>query len=192
MSQSFSQLLAEVRSGDAEAAEVLVKRFEASVRIAVRARLSDVRLRRLFDSQDVCQSVLASFFLQVAAGAYELNEPQQLTALLVKMAQNKLAQRTRNHFRKCRDFRRQTETDSNEIPSHGPDPLRRLAGQDLLHRALAMMSPEIRAVADRRIVGHPWAQIADELGGSAESRRKQYERAIDRIADALDIDTVEV
>ena len=80
----FEELLALVRRGNADAAETLVKRFETAIRVAVRTRLSDPALRRQFDSIDICQSVLASFFIRAAAGQYDLHDPKQLVALLTE------------------------------------------------------------------------------------------------------------
>ena len=89
----FADLLTRVRGGDSDAASELVRNYESAIRVAVRTRLSDPKLRRQFDSMDVCQSVLASFFLRAAAGHYDLRDPAQLVALLTKMAHNKLAMR---------------------------------------------------------------------------------------------------
>jgi hypothetical protein len=54
----------------------------------VRRRLNDPSLYPLFDSMDICQSVLASFFLRAAAGEYDLDGPAQLLRLLVGIARN--------------------------------------------------------------------------------------------------------
>src|SRR5579872_6883251 len=96
---SFAEFMSRVRSGDAQAAEALVRRYESAIRVAVRTRLTDPALKRHFDSVDVCQSVLASFFVRAAAGQYDLNDPSQLVGLLVRMAQNKLAGRARFYRR---------------------------------------------------------------------------------------------
>ena len=63
----IAELIGRVRDGDARAAEELVRRYEPLIRREVRFRLHDSRLRRVFDSMDVCQPVLASFFLISAA-----------------------------------------------------------------------------------------------------------------------------
>src|SRR5262245_52196884 len=102
----FEELLQRVRGGDPDAATELVRQYESAIRVAVRTRLSDPKLRRQFDSMDVCQSVLASFFLRAVAGQYNLRDPAQLVALLTKMAQNKLAMRARHEYRQRRDVRR--------------------------------------------------------------------------------------
>src|SRR6266404_4654229 len=91
----FHDLIRQVRAGDdAEAAE-LVRRYEPAIRRAVRIRLGDTRLARAFDSMDVCQSVMASFFVRAALGQYELDAPEQLLKLLATMARNKLADHAR-------------------------------------------------------------------------------------------------
>jgi RNA polymerase sigma-70 factor (ECF subfamily) len=69
----------------------------------VRLHLEDRRLYRLFDSMDVCQSVLVSFFLRAAAGQYDLERPEQLVRLLITMTRNKLASAARQHHRQRRD-----------------------------------------------------------------------------------------
>ena len=62
--ETFIELLRRVRLGEPDAAYELVRQYEMDIRIAVRARLSDPALRQQFDSMDICQSVLASFFLR--------------------------------------------------------------------------------------------------------------------------------
>ena len=67
-STPVADLLGKVRGGDAAAAEELVRTYEPELRRAIRVRLTDARLRRLIDSIDICQSVLAGFFVRTAAG----------------------------------------------------------------------------------------------------------------------------
>ena len=55
---------------------------------SLRCRLA--RLRRVLDSVDVCQSVLANFFVRVAAGQFDLDQPEQLLRLLATMARNRI------------------------------------------------------------------------------------------------------
>lgn len=190
---SFPNLLERVRSGDSDAARELVHRYESTIRVAVRTRLTDPRLRRQFDSMDVCQSVLASFFFHAARGAYALHEPEQLAALLTKMAQNKLNMRVRAQFRRCRDVGRISTTvvEETNVASPLPGPVQQASGKELLDRALGLMTPEIRAIAVRRMHNEAWADIAFALGGTPDGRRKQYERAIEQIADGFPFDALE-
>src|SRR5262245_36902173 len=104
----FDDLVTRLRCGDPDAAVELVRRYEPAIRTAVRGRMADTRLRRLFDSMDVCQAVLASFFARVALGQHELTSPDDLVRLLVAMARNKLAAQVTRHRSVGRDYRRIT------------------------------------------------------------------------------------
>src|SRR6476619_7176990 len=92
---TFGEFLLRIRAGDEQAAAELVRRYESAVRVEVRMRLADSRLRRVFDTMDLCQSVLASFFVRAAAGQYDLERPEQLVRLLVAIARNKVAYQAR-------------------------------------------------------------------------------------------------
>jgi RNA polymerase sigma-70 factor (ECF subfamily) len=98
----FAEFMARIRSGDARAAQELVRHYESAIRLAVRTRLTDSALKRQIDSVDICQSVLASFFVRAGAGQYDLTNPAQLIALLVRMARNKLVGQTCFHQRQRR------------------------------------------------------------------------------------------
>src|SRR3954447_13653258 len=98
---AFQELTRGVGAGDEDAATELVRTYEPAVRRAVRLRLGDTRLARAFDSQDVCQSVLASFFVRASLGQYDLDRPEQLLRLLAAMARNKLTDQV-NHQRAAR------------------------------------------------------------------------------------------
>lgn len=188
--EPFVELLGRVRNGDADAAYELVQQYELDIRIAVRTRLSDPALRRQFDSMDVCQSVLASFFLRAAAGQYDLDGPGQLVALLTRMAQNKLAMHSRKHYRQRRDVRREKSLDGciATPADKSPGPAQQAVERDLLRRAYELMDPEVRQMADSRIHGFKWGTIAANMGGTAGARRKQFLRAMDGIAQALEIE----
>jgi hypothetical protein len=60
--------------------------------------------------------------------------------------------------------------------------------RELLERAYALMEPEVRQMADSRAMGAEWSSIAEKLGGTAEARRKQFTRAMDRIAQKLELE----
>src|SRR5947207_2363367 len=103
---TFPEWIRRIRAGDQQAAAELVRQNEPLIRREVRLHLEDRGLCRLFDSMDVCQSVLASFFVRTAAGQYDLQCPEQLVKLLVTMARNKLISEARRQRRQRRDHRR--------------------------------------------------------------------------------------
>ena len=121
----FTDLIRRVQSGDEEAAAELVQQYEPQVRreVRMRLRMRDARLRRIFDSMDIVQSVLQSFFLRVAAGQYDLNaRHDQLRGLLVAMARNKLAEQVRYQQRDRRDVRRVQGGASSSLEDADPGP----------------------------------------------------------------------
>src|SRR5437868_5956227 len=141
---SFQELLQRVRAGDQESARQLVQRYERAIRRAVRLRLADSRLARLFDSMAVCQSVLASFFVRAAAGQYDLDEPEQLLNLLVAMARNKLAVQARAQQRQRRDHRRVEAggLDDGALVADQSSPSQHAEGQELLREAERLLSAD--------------------------------------------------
>jgi RNA polymerase sigma-70 factor (ECF subfamily) len=188
----FQELINRLRAGDASAAAELVHTYEKEIRRTIRIRLTDPRLRRTLDSLDICQSVLANFFFRAAAGQFDLDQPDQLLRLLLTMAKNKVIDKARMEHARCRD-RRQEESSGSEFLAELPDrqetPSQIVAGKELLETARRLLSDEERFLADQRAVGRGWSELAAELGKNPEAIRKQLERALDRVAQALGIDT---
>ena len=124
---TFEELIRRVRAGDQDAAAELVRAYEPAIRRAVRFRLADARLGNLLDSMDICQSVLASFFVRAATGQYELETPEQLLKLLTAMARNKLTIQARRQHAQRRDTRRVDAGDqeTDRLVAAGESPARR-------------------------------------------------------------------
>jgi RNA polymerase sigma factor (sigma-70 family) len=188
--RSFFTFIERVRAGDEQAAVELVRLYEPEIRREVRLRLRDSRLRRDFDSQDICQSVLASFFVRATLGQYELEEPKQLIKLLVTMTRNKLIGKVRKMQSQTRDHRRIDieGQDKLQAVARGPTPSETVIGSELIHEFRKRMTREEWDLADRRSQGLQWDQIAREVGGTAEALRKQLARAVDRICGELGLD----
>jgi RNA polymerase sigma factor (sigma-70 family) len=190
----YAGFIQRIREGDERAAEELVRRYEAEIRLEVRGwlRLRNPALRRVFDSMDICQSVLASFFARAAIGDFDLDEPPQLIRLLVGMARNKVAEQARHHQRQRRDVRRVGDLDVQEgtLAAQIETPSRLASGRELLEKFRERLSEEERRIADLRAKGHDWAAVAAELGGTAEGRRKQLARAVVRVEEDLGLDTL--
>jgi RNA polymerase sigma factor (sigma-70 family) len=186
----FADFLERIRAGDEQAAVELVRQYEPVIRREVRLRLHDPRMYRVFDSMDICQSVLKSFFVRAAAGQYDLEEPTDLLKLLVAMTQHKLAFQVRRERYQRRDSRRVVTATPEElnVAGHDPSPSEQLAGQELLHEFRQRLSEEERRLADLRSQGCAWAEIAAQLGGTPHARRMQLTRAIERVALELGLD----
>jgi hypothetical protein len=107
---------------------------------------------------DECQSVMLSFFVRA-----------------------RLGQQARRHSADRRDFRRAEGLGGAEPgTAGGGSPSQVVAAEELLRELRARLSEEEGRIAELRRAGHSWAEVAAELGGSADSRRVQFHRAIAR------------
>ena len=186
---SFRDLIGRVRRGDEQAATELVRRYEPAIRRAVRFRLTDTRLRRSFDSLDVCQSVLLSFFVRAASGEYELDTPEQLVKLLTVMARNKLLNQAREHHAARRDNRLVARTlEGIDPPGTEPSPSRQAEARELLEEVQRRLTPDERLLVELRNQGHDWATIAARLGSNAVALRQKLHRALARLTRDLGLE----
>lgn len=192
--QTFLELLRRVRAGDGRAAADLVGRFEPELRRVVRVRLTDPRVRRLVDSGDVCQSVLANFFVRVGLGEFDLRQPDQLVRLLTVMARNKVTDKARRlHAGRRNPDRNGPAPDGflDDLPGPHPGPDRTAAGRDLLAEVRRLLTDEERYLADQRGQGREWAEIAAELGAQPDGLRKKLSRALDRVVARLGLEVTD-
>jgi RNA polymerase sigma factor (sigma-70 family) len=186
---AFAGFIRRIRAGDEQAARELVERYEPVIRREVKMRLRDPRLYRRLDWADICQSVLASFFVRAVSGQYDLDEPGELLRLLVVMTRHKLAKQERRHRADKRDYRLAEERDPADLegrPGAEPTPSRLVAGRELLETFRARLSEEERMLADLRSQGYEWAEIAARVGGTAQARRMQLARAVRRVERQLE------
>src|SRR5262245_16227152 len=126
---SLRALLVRIRAGDQQAATLLVQRYEPALRRAVRLRLRDRRLRRLFDSSDICQTVFLRFFGQVATGHCDLDTPEQVLKLLATMARNQVVNEAMHEQAAKRDCRRivGAEAKGRDATARGSSPSEHVA-----------------------------------------------------------------
>jgi RNA polymerase sigma-70 factor (ECF subfamily) len=186
--QTFRDLITRVREGDDQAAAEVVRRYEPTIRLAVRVRLDHSDLRRLLDSMDICQSVLANFFVRAASGQFALETPGQLVRLLVTMARNKLINHAHQQQAARRDYRRRTDLEAADPSDDGPSPSRVVAYRELLQKVRTGLAPEERRLADLRAAGRSWAEVAAQVGGKPDALRFRLTRALDRVARELKLD----
>jgi RNA polymerase sigma factor (sigma-70 family) len=187
---SFTDLIQRVRAGDEEAAAELVRRYEPAIRVAVRVRLTDPGLRRFLDSMDICQSVLANFFVRAAAGQFDLDKPERLLKLLVTMARNKVTNYALKEQAARRDQRRVQKggLDENTVAATQPSPSQVVANRELLQEFRRKLSDSERQLADQRALGRSWTEIAEGTGGNPDALRMQLGRAIDRVSRELGLE----
>jgi RNA polymerase sigma-70 factor (ECF subfamily) len=183
----FADFIRRVRAGDEAAAEELVRRYGQVVRTHVRAKLHP-GLRRKFDSLDICQMVQASFFRRKEESQYgRMGRPEDLVRWLLAMARNKLKQEIRELFADKRDVRHEEAApDGWEAAGGDPSPSEQAARRELLEEVRRRFSEEERQMLELRNQGCDWDQVARRLGGTPRGRRKQWQRAQERVTRELD------
>ena len=186
----FGELIRRVRDRDQDAARELVQGYEGAIRRVVRIHMRDSRMRRMLDSTDVCQSVLASFFVRTALGQYEIDSPQELVNLLSTIARNKFSNQANRMRAKRRDIRR--DASGAELIEFGADrasdPSEQASARELLDAVRERLAPDERYLAEQRSLGRGWQELAKELGGTDEALRKKLSRALDRVMAGLGLE----
>ena len=176
-------MIRRARSGDEEAAARLAREFEPFIRRFVRVRLrtrsSRERLRPELDSADICQSVFKSLFVGLRGGRFELDEPEQLRKLLSAMVRFKVATKARRLSVTLREVLGGEEP--REAVDSGPGPEKAVDDKDLLDTILEKFAPDEVDILVRRLHDQPWPEIAEAVGGTAESLRKKLARALERV-----------
>jgi RNA polymerase sigma-70 factor (ECF subfamily) len=186
-SLAFREMMGRVRAGDPAAAAELVRQYEGEIRRVIRIRL-DARLGSVLDSMDICNSVLGNFFVRVAAGQFDLQDPTQLLKLLVTMARNKLL----DHARRPDPRPIQAEEEHLAVaPGRDETPSQIVAYEEMLQKMRDNLSEEERYLAEQRALGREWSDLATELGIAAETLRRKLSRAVDRVSKELGLDEVE-
>ena len=179
----FRDLIRRVRDRDQDAAQELVRRYESVIRRVIRIRLRDAGMRRLLDSTDICQSVLASFFIRTALGQYEVDSPAQLLNLLTTIARNNLTNQAARLRAKRRDIRRDADSAdlTPNVADDASDPSEQASARELLEKVRDRLDPRERYLAEQRALGRTWQELADDLGGTDVALRKKLTRALNRV-----------
>lgn len=172
---AFDDLIRRVRDRDQEAAAELVRRYEKAIRRVVRIHLRDTRMRRVLDSMDICQSVLASFFVRTALGQYEIDSPEQLLNLLTTITRNKLTNQAHRLRAQRRDIRRDApiSDQADRILDQASDPSEQASAKEILEKVRDRLDADERYLAEQRALGRGWQELADELGGTDVALRKK-------------------
>jgi RNA polymerase sigma factor (sigma-70 family) len=174
----LEELITRLNAGDIVAAEQAFLSFEPYLRMAVRRRLSRA-LRAKLDSLDIVQSVWADLLGHFRAGAWRFNDRSHLRAFLLRVAQNRLTDRRRQHRRALGIEEALAESTAGQLSSaRQPRPSEVAQGNELWKRMLNECPPQHREILVLKRQGLGLADIATRTGLHESSvRRILYELA---------------
>lgn len=187
---SFVSLIERVRRGDNDAARSLLDRYEPVLRRIVAMRLLDRKLRGVVDTEDICQSVLGSFFVRLGLGQYEIDDENDLLRLLATMVRNKVVSKKRRRSLETREDVRLSIQERMGVNRAGSEttPSKSLTYEELVRAAEGMLSSEERELISLRQQGIGWIEIGTRLGAQPECLRKRMARTMDLVIEQLGLD----
>lgn len=183
----FRELMQRVRLGDEVATSELLRRYEPALRRVIQVRLFDARVRRLHDQDDICQSVLASLFVRLALGQYDVDTPEGLIQLLGAMARNKIVDKARQCDREGRAEQRVPldQLPEDALTASAETPSQFVTMQEMIQEARRRLNADDRHLLDLRGQGLEWEEIAARVGGQPEALRKRLARAASLVSQQL-------
>jgi RNA polymerase sigma-70 factor, ECF subfamily len=170
-------LLLELRNGNDLAATQLYKRYENRLR-ALAEKNTGKDLTQRFDSEDVIQSVFRCFFERARNGLYDVPTGGDLWPLLLVIAIQKVRAYGSHHRAGCRDVRRETGTDEQNIVRAATQRFKAEEPQSLLKliadETLEQLPPLHRQVARWRLEGYDHEEIAQKAGRSKRTIERLF------------------
>jgi RNA polymerase sigma factor (sigma-70 family) len=184
---SFRNLIQRLRAGEESAARELVERYGPHIQRIARIRLQGSGLRRVVESADICQSVLANFCLRAVEGQFELESPDKLLALLSTMTRNHVLKKLAYHSTQRRDLRRQggSEEKLDQLANREKTPSVLVSNAEMMDHVRRLLNEDERYLLEQRAAGRSWMELSEELGVPPDRIRKQAKRAAERLAVAL-------
>jgi RNA polymerase sigma-70 factor (ECF subfamily) len=188
---TFGEMVVGIQRQDPRALEEALRLYEPEMRRAIRHCLADPYLRRVCSESDIIQSVFLKVW-EAPPDMVETTGPTELLGLLKLMVQRRVVDKVRKE-----KGRRATRGRLIPAPSAalakaaapGPGPLLEAEGRDQVRAIKERLRPDDRAVFELRVEqGLGWAEVAANLGRSAQALRKRYERALERAAGVADAD----
>jgi RNA polymerase sigma-70 factor (ECF subfamily) len=185
---TFPDLVARLRSGDADAAQEIFRRFARRLIGLARLRL-DARLQQKVDPEDVVQSVFRSFFVRHAGGEFDLHGWDSLWSLLTVITLRKCGHKLEYFHAACRDVRRETAPATEQEDSlqswqgiarePTPDEAAQLA--DTVAQLIAALAAEDRSLVELALQGHTAAEISAQCGVAERTVYRRLERIKSRL-----------
>ena len=189
MNDSFDGLIARLRAGDEEAAEVVFHRFANRLMALARKRLGQM-VRHKVDPEDVLQSAYKSFFLRQKKGQFQPQSWENLWGLLATITLRKCGHRIEKLYAARRDVRREVDhraksDDSSaswEAIAREPTPDEAAILAETVQQVLAGFNDAQRQIVQLSLQGFEIVEVS-KLAGCTE--RTVY-RVLERVRTKLE------
>ena len=165
---NFHSLMARVREGSEDAAWELVSEYGEAIRRAVRRVLNE-RMRSKFDSLDFVQIVWNSLF-RVRDKLDRFDRPEELTAYLIAMAQNKVGMEVRRRLMTQKynvgheeSLDQRQAKGYSDLASQQPAPIDVAIAREQWDRLLENQPQHYQRIIQLRLQGHTYQSIADAV-----------------------------
>jgi RNA polymerase sigma factor (sigma-70 family) len=182
-------LLKRISEGDAAAEEEFVREYQPHVRRHVRTRLRLRRIRRISDTSDICQVVLASVMVRCALGQYDIDDSGAMRRLLIRIADHKVIDLARKpEFRFPHLSISRMDEDGIEPADSKSSPTSELVLDELIAKGGQLLTDTERAIVELRRKGMSWDEVGEELAMKGDACRKRHGRAVERIVRELGLE----
>jgi RNA polymerase sigma factor (sigma-70 family) len=186
---SFHCLLAALQSGDEQALNAFLAQYAPALERLAGKHIG-LGMRRRVGPETVAQSVCRTFVRHVQDGSFQLDDGQQLWALLCAITCRKTQEKIRYHRRQRRDLNReQPANDDGGIVQRTSDPTPTPAEQvvfaDTFETLLGQLEPEDRQIVQLKLQEKTNEEVAQELKCSERTVRRILQRLEAQLTKAL-------
>ena len=175
-SDDLVKLIEEMRAGSRDAAATFMTRYGSRIRRRIRGKLNP-SMRRLFDSLDILSTIGRRLDSYVRSGKLEAASEAQLWALVVRMADNAVIEKSRI-FRRLQKVEAEDSRFSQELLNRLRQAER--SGHNGFEVELEKAMAQIRDETDKQILsfwlaGSPLTQIAHCVDLAPTAVRKRWQ-----------------
>jgi RNA polymerase sigma-70 factor (ECF subfamily) len=182
----LSAILSRARSGNSEAEEALHREFVGRL-----VRLASQRINKRFqakiDADEVVQSVFVSFFRRNAVGEFQVENWNDLWALLVTITLRKCSTKVTSFMTAKRNVSlertvaREPGESSLSVAASEPSPLEIATFNESLDQLFDLLTPLQQEIVTLRLKGYSNVEISQKIG---RTERTVY-RSLDKVRDVF-------
>lgn len=185
---SFSALMARLKSGEDAAARAVFERYAARLIGLARQSLS-ARLQQKEDPEDIVQSAYKSFFVRHREADWSIDGWDGLWGMLTLITVRKCADRAERFTTEMRDLNREraAPVDSGGFPldfasDREPSPYEAAVLAETVESLFAGIDDgDERSILEMSLQGYSTAEICDQTGRAERSVRRLRERTRRRL-----------